>query len=376
MSQEFDDFTVGGPGDEPPEDITGAAGPPGGPPDEPPGGPPTEHPLNPEPFEGDDEPTLRPRTLDEFVGQETLKDNLRIFVQAAKQRDEALDHMLLAGPPGLGKTSLCRILATEMGVQLHPTSGPSLERAGDMAAILTSLDEGDFLFIDEIHRLNRQIEEVLYPAMEDYALDLVLGQGPSARTIRMDLPHFTLVGATTRTGLMTKPLLDRFGFTSRLDYYKPADLKKIVVRNASILDIPITEEGAEQLSGRSRGTPRIANRLLRRVRDYAEVVGDGKIDEETANAALAMQGVDELGLDRADRDYLSLIIEKFDGGPVGVGTISVALGEARDTVEDVYEPFLLQTGMIQRTSRGRVATRLAYGHLGIPMPGRDQPELE
>ena len=372
MSQEFDDFTVGGPGDEPPEDITGAAGPPGGPPD----GPPTEHPLNPEPFEGDDEPTLRPRTLDEFVGQETLKDNLRIFVQAAKQRDEALDHMLLAGPPGLGKTSLCRILATEMGVQLHPTSGPSLERAGDMAAILTSLDEGDFLFIDEIHRLNRQIEEVLYPAMEDYALDLVLGQGPSARTIRMDLPHFTLVGATTRTGLMTKPLLDRFGFTSRLDYYKPADLKKIVVRNASILDIPITEEGAEQLSGRSRGTPRIANRLLRRVRDYAEVVGDGKIDEETANAALAMQGVDELGLDRADRDYLSLIIEKFDGGPVGVGTISVALGEARDTVEDVYEPFLLQTGMIQRTSRGRVATRLAYGHLGIPMPGRDQPELE
>lgn len=376
MSDEFDDFTVGGPGDEPSEDITGAAGPPGGPLGGPPEGPPTEHPLNPEPFEGDDEPTLRPRTLDEFVGQETLKDNLRIFVQAAKQRGEALDHMLLAGPPGLGKTSLCRILATEMGVQLHPTSGPSLERAGDMAAILTSLDEGDFLFIDEIHRLNRQIEEVLYPAMEDYALDLVLGQGPSARTIRMDLPRFTLVGATTRTGLMTKPLLDRFGFTSRLDYYKAADLKKIVIRNAAILDIPITEEGAEQLAGRSRGTPRIANRLLRRVRDYAEVIGDGKIDEETANAALAMQGVDELGLDRADRDYLSLIVEKFDGGPVGVGTISVALGEARDTVEDVYEPFLLQTGLIQRTSRGRVATRLAYGHLGIPMPGRDQPELE
>lgn len=376
MSDEFDDFTVGGSGDGPSEDITGAAGPPGGPPGDSTEGPPTEHPLNPEPFEGDDEPTLRPRTLDEFVGQETLKDNLRIFVQAAKQRGEALDHMLLAGPPGLGKTSLCRILATEMGVQLHPTSGPSLERAGDMAAILTSLDEGDFLFIDEIHRLNRQIEEVLYPAMEDYALDLVLGQGPSARTIRMDLPRFTLVGATTRTGLITKPLLDRFGFTSRLDYYKAADLKKIVVRNAAILDIPTTEEGAEQLSGRSRGTPRIANRLLRRVRDYAEVVGDGKIDEETANAALAMQGVDELGLDRADRDYLSLIIEKFDGGPVGVGTISVALGEARDTVEDVYEPFLLQTGLIQRTSRGRVATRLAYGHLGILMPGRDQPELE
>ncbi|MGB3684127.1 MAG: Holliday junction branch migration DNA helicase RuvB [Rubrobacteraceae bacterium] len=376
MSEEFDDFTGGRDG-EPSEDITGAAGPPGGiPPGGPPDGPPPEHPLDPEPFDEDDEPTLRPRTLDEFVGQEDLKDNLRIFVQAARQREEALDHILLAGPPGLGKTSLCRILAAEMGVQLHQTSGPSLERAGDMAAILTSLDERDFLFIDEIHRLNRQIEEVLYPAMEDYAMDLVLGQGPSARTIRMDLPKFTLVGATTRTGLMTKPLLDRFGFWDRLDYYKPADLKKIVVRNAGILDIPITEDGAEQLSGRSRGTPRIANRLLRRVRDYAEVVGDGRIDEETANAALAMQGVDELGLDRADRDYLGLIIEKFDGGPVGVGTISVALGEARDTVEDVYEPFLLQTGLIQRTPRGRIATRRAYGHLGIPMPGRDQPELE
>lgn len=377
MSDEFDDFTVGRSGEEVPEDITGAAGPPGGvPPGEPPNGPPGEHPLNPEPFEGDDEPTLRPRSLDEFVGQESLKENLRIFVQAALQREEALDHMLLAGPPGLGKTSLCRILATEMGVQLHPTSGPSLERAGDMAAILTSLEEGDFLFIDEIHRLNRQIEEVLYPAMEDYAMDLVLGQGPSARTIRMDLPRFTLVGATTRTGLMTKPLLDRFGFTSRLDYYRPADLKKIVVRNAGILDIPISDGGAEQLSGRSRGTPRIANRLLRRVRDYAEVVGDGNIDEETANAALAMQGVDDLGLDRTDRDYLTLIIDKFDGGPVGVGTLSVALGEARDTVEDVYEPFLLQSALIQRTSRGRVATRRAYDHLGIPMPGQDQPELE
>ncbi len=377
MSDEFDDFTVGRREEEVPEDITGAAGPPGGvPPDGPPGGPPGEHPLNPEPFEGDDEPTLRPRSLDEFVGQESLKENLRIFVQAAIQRDEALDHMLLAGPPGLGKTSLCRILATEMGVQLHPTSGPSLERAGDMAAILTALEEGDFLFIDEIHRLNRQIEEVLYPAMEDYAMDIVLGQGPSARTIRMDLPRFTLVGATTRTGLMTKPLLDRFGFTSRLDYYKPADLKKIVVRNAGILDIPVTDGGAEQLSGRSRGTPRIANRLLRRVRDYAEVVGDGNIDEETANAALAMQGVDDIGLDRTDRDYLTLIIDKFDGGPVGVGTLSVALGEARDTVEDVYEPFLLQSALIQRTSRGRVATRRAYEHLGIPMPGRDQPEPE
>lgn len=380
-AEEFDDFTVRGSRSETPreetwEDITGAAGPladrpggqGGGPSEVPPGGPPEEHPLDPEPFPEDDEPTLRPRDLDEFVGQEKLKENLRIFVQAAKQRREALDHILFAGPPGLGKTSLCRILAAEMGVQLHPTSGPTLERAGDMAAILTALDEGDFLFIDEIHRLNRQIEEVLYPAMEDYAMDIVLGQGPSARTIRMDLQRFTLVGATTRTGLMTKPLLDRFGFTERLDYYGPEDLEKIVARSAKILDIPVTEDGARQLARRSRGTPRVANRLLRRVRDYAEVVGDGKIDEATANAALEMQGVDGLGLDRTDRDYLLLIIEKFDGGPVGVGTLSVALGDARDTVEEVLEPYLLQSGLIQRTSRGRIATRRTYDHLGIPMP--------
>jgi holliday junction DNA helicase RuvB len=359
--EELDDFTVRGEVarreptdmDELPEDVTGAAN--------------TERPLDPgEDAEGD-EPTLRPRSLDEFIGQEALKENLRIFVEAAKGRGEPLDHMLLAGPPGLGKTSLCRILAGEMEVGISVTSGPSLERAGDMAAILTSLEEGDFLFIDEIHRLNRQIEEVLYPAMEDYAMDIVLGQGPSARTIRMDLPRFTLVGATTRTGLMTKPLLDRFGFNARLDYYAPEDLKKIVVRNAGILKIPTTDGGAEQLSTRSRGTPRIANRLLRRVRDYAEVVGDGTIDEETAKAALAMQGVDYLGLDPIDRDYLSLIIQKFDGGPVGVGTISVALGEARDTVEDVYEPYLLQSGLIQRTSRGRIATHRAYDHLGLPV---------
>jgi holliday junction DNA helicase RuvB len=354
--EEMDDFTVRGAEGRAfglDEDITGAAG--------------IERPLDPAEDVEDDEPTLRPRTLDEFVGQEELKQNLRIFVEAAKRRGEALDHMLLAGPPGLGKTSMCRILAGEMGVDIQVTSGPSLERAGDMAAILTQLEEGDFLFIDEIHRLNRQIEEVLYPAMEDYAMDIVLGQGPSARTIRMDVPHFTLVGATTRTGLMTKPLLDRFGFNARLDYYAPEDLKKIVVRNAGILKIPITEAGADELATRSRGTPRIANRLLRRVRDYAEVVGDGTIDEETARAALAMQGVDGLGLDRIDREYLSLIIEKFDGGPVGVGTISVALGEARDTVEDVYEPYLLQSGLMQRTNRGRVATRRAYNHLGVPV---------
>ena len=360
--EEMDDFTVRGESREraahegEPEDITGVANF-------------EEHPLLAEELQGDDEPTLRPRSLEEFIGQEALKENLRIFVEAAKRRGEALDHMLLAGPPGLGKTSLCRILASEMGVNISISSGPTLERAGDMAAILTGLDEGDFLFIDEIHRLNRQIEEVLYPAMEDFAMDIVLGQGPSARTIRMDVPRFTLVGATTRTGLMTKPLLDRFGFNARLDYYAPEDLKKIVTRNAGILKIRITDGGAAQLSTRSRGTPRIANRLLKRVRDYAEVVGDGTIDEETAKAALAMQGVDDLGLDRIDREYLGLIIEKFDGGPVGVGTISVALGEARDTVEDVYEPYLLQSGLVQRTSRGRIATRRAYEHLGVPLPG-------
>ena len=356
----MDDFTVRG-NDGLPEDITGAAG-------WSEGGPSEEHALAPEPLVGDDEPQLRPGSLDEFVGQEAIKKNLRIFVEAAKRRGEPLDHVLLAGPPGLGKTSLCRILADEMGVGLRPTSGPSLERAGDMAAILTALEEGDFLFIDEIHRLNRQIEEVLYPAMEDYAMDIVLGQGPSARTIRMDLPRFTLVGATTRTGLMTKPLLDRFGVSEKLDYYGPEDLQKIVVRAAGILDIPISEGGAEQLARRSRGTPRVANRLLKRVRDYAQVIGDGTIDDETARAALEMQGVDHLGLDRADRDYLGLVIDKFDGGPVGVGTISVALGEARDTVEDVYEPYLLQSGLIQRTPRGRIATNRAYDHLGIPSP--------
>ncbi|WP_243638162.1 Holliday junction branch migration DNA helicase RuvB [Rubrobacter taiwanensis] len=325
-------------------------------------------PLDPELHAGDDDLSLRPRTLEEFIGQEQLKENLRIFVEAARRRGEPLDHVLLAGPPGLGKTSLCRILANEMGVNISITSGPTLERAGDIAAILTSLEDGDFLFIDEIHRLNRAVEEVLYPAMEDFEIDIVLGQGPSARTIRMDVPRFTLVGATTRTGLITSPLRDRFGFSSRLDYYSAGELQRLVERNAGILGIPIDEGGARQLAGRSRGTPRIANRLLKRARDYAEVRGGGFIDEATARAALEMLGVDELGLDRVDREYLELVIRKFDGGPVGLGTIAVALGEARDTVEDVYEPYLLQSGLIQRTSRGRIATRRAYDHLGVPVP--------
>jgi Holliday junction DNA helicase RuvB len=312
--------------------------------------------------------SLRPARFDEFLGQEPLKEQLEIFIEAARSRGEALDHVLLVGPPGLGKTTLAGIIANEMGVSIRTTSGPMLERKADIAAILTNLEEGDVLFIDEIHRLGRSVEEVLYPAMEDYQLDIIIGEGPSARTIRLDVPHFTLVGATTRTGLITTPLRDRFGVTHRLDYYSEDELAQVAARAASILGVEVEEEGLGEIARRSRGTPRVANRLLRRVRDYAQVRHDGCITREVAQQALGLFEVDSEGLDRVDREILRLIIEKFDGGPVGLGTLAVALGEERDTVEDVYEPYLLQRGLIQRTPRGRIVTRLACEHLGLQSP--------
>lgn len=314
-----------------------------------------------DPIDGD----LRPKRLDEYIGQEELKKNLRVFVEAAKGRSEALDHVLLYGGPGLGKTTLAHILAHELNVNIKSTSGPVIEKPGDLAAILTNLSAGDILFIDEIHRLNRTVEEILYPAMEDYKLDILIGQGPSAKTMKIPLPPFTLIGATTRAGLLTPPLRERFGVIFRLDFYSSEELKQIVFRSASILSIKIEEGGAWEIAKRSRGTPRVANRLLKRVRDFAQVEANGVIDAEIARTSLNRLEIDEEGLDKMDRQLLSIIIEKFDGGPVGLNTLSAAIGEEKDTIEEVYEPFLIQQGFIKRTSKGRVATKRAYIHLGV-----------
>ena len=326
-----------------------------------------------DPLEVAEEVTLRPRRLDDFVGQTELKEHLGIVLEAARRRRQAVDHLLFAGPPGLGKTTMAGIVATEMGVGLRVTSGPALVRAGDLAAILTDLSDGDVLFIDEIHRLGRAVEEVLYPAMEDFQLDIVLGKGPAARSIRLELPRFTLVGATTRTGLMTGPLRDRFGFVARLDYYSPEDLEAIVRRSARILGVAVEQGGAEEIATRSRGTPRIANRLLKRVRDYAEVRAEGVVTVRLAQQGLALFGVDLLGLDKVDRAILDAICVRFGGGPVGLSTLSVSVGEETDTVEEVYEPYLLQPGLLMRTPRGRVATPAAWQHLGLDPPAQPEP---
>lgn len=316
------------------------------------------------------ENNLRPKTLEDYIGQENIKENLKVYIEAAKQREEPLDHTLLYGPPGLGKTTLSNIIANEMGANIRITSGPAIEKQGDLAALLTNLNSGDVLFIDEIHRLNRSVEEILYPAMEDFSLDIIIGKGPSARSIRLDLPKFTLIGATTKAGSLSSPLRDRFGIIDRLELYSQEELTQIVKRSASILNIEMTEKGAREIASRSRGTPRIANRLLKRVRDFAQIKNDGVVTDEIADLALNSLQIDRLGLDRIDNQLLETIIHNFAGGPVGIETLASAIGEDIDTIEDVYEPYLMQIGFINRTPRGRIATQAAYEHMKIPMPNK------
>ena len=318
--------------------------------------------------DADIEVGLRPRQLDEYVGQEKVKGNLSIFINAAKDRREPLDHTLLYGPPGLGKTTLAGVIANEMGVNIRITSGPAIEKAGDLAAILTNLSQNDILFIDEIHRMSRTVEEILYPAMEDFALDIIIGKGPSAKSIRLDLPKFTLIGATTRAGLLTPPLRDRFGVLARLELYTPEELKRIIKRSANILNVEIDEDGAGEIASRSRGTPRIANRLLKRVRDFAQVMYDGKITKEVAEKSLKEMEIDAQGLDMIDNKMITAMIKNFGGGPVGLETIAATIGEEPDTIEDVYEPYLMQLGYISRTPRGRIVTQAGYAHFGMEMP--------